>query len=61
MYEILKCYETSRFLCLKTDALGVGLGVGLLQVRDGINYRHDEVPDNAILLNSTCQQKPVKC
>ena len=31
------------------DKSGIGLGAGLLQVRDGMNCWHDETPDNAIL------------
>ena len=34
----MKCYDTSRSLYLETDVSGVGLGAGLLQVRDGMNY-----------------------
>ena len=29
--------------------MGFGLGAGLLQVRDGMNFGKDVVPDNAIL------------
>ena len=36
-------------LYLKGDASGVSLGARLLQVRDGMNCGHDEVPNNAIL------------
>ena len=32
-----------------TDTSGSSLGVGLLQVRDGMNYCTDEVADNAVL------------
>ena len=31
------------------DASGINLWAGLLQVREGINCRYDEVPDNVIL------------
>ena len=44
-----KFYDTSRPLYLETDASDVDLGAGLLQVRDGMNCGHDEVPDNAKL------------
>ena len=34
-------------LYLETDASGIGLGTALLQVRQGMNFGHNEVPDNA--------------
>ena len=45
----MKFYYASRPLYLETDAPGFSLGVGLLQVREGMNCRCDKVPDNAIL------------
>ena len=45
----MKFYDTSRPLYLGTDASGIGLGVRLLQVRDGMNCGHEKVPDNAVL------------
>ena len=45
----MKFYDVARPLFLETDASGIGFGAGLLQVRDGMNCGHDEVPDNAIL------------
>ena len=42
------CY-VARPLYLETDACGLGLETRLLQVRDGMNCRHDERNDNAIL------------
>ena len=39
----------SRPLYLETDASGVGLGAGLLQVRCGMNCEHGEIADNTIL------------
>ena len=42
-------YDTARPLYLEIDASGVSLGARLLKVRDGMNYGHDEVPDNATL------------
>ena len=42
-------YDEARLLCLETDALGIGLGAGLLQVRNGMNCRCDKVPGNATL------------
>ena len=45
----MKFYNASRPLCLKTDVFYVTLGAKLLQVRNGMNCQHDEVPDNATL------------
>ena len=45
----MKFYGVARHLYLETDASGISLGAGLLQVRDGINCGHDEIPDNTIL------------
>ena len=45
----MKYYDVRRPLHLKTDASGVGLGAGLLQVRGNQNFGYDEVPDNAML------------
>ena len=41
----MKFYNVSKPLYLDTDASGICLGVGLLQVRGGMNCRWDEVPD----------------
>ena len=38
----------ARPLCLETDISGICLVAGLLEVRDGMNYGHDEVADNSI-------------
>ena len=45
----MKFYHASRPLYLKTDASNVGLGASLLQVNEGMNCGHDQVPDNATL------------
>ena len=45
----LKFYNASKPLYLETDAYGVGLEAGLLQVREGMNYGCDEVTDNMTL------------
>ena len=55
----MKFYDASRPLYLETDELGVGLRAGLLQVMDGMNCGHDEVPDNTAT-NCFCQQKPIE-
>ena len=47
----MKFYDASGPLYLETDASGVSLRARLLQVREGMNCGHDEVPDNA----SVCQ------
>ena len=41
-------YDEKEPVYLKTHALDVGLGEGLLQVKDGINCLKDTAPDNAI-------------
>ena len=45
----MKFDDASRPLYLETDASGADLGAGLLQVKEGMNCWHDEVPDNATL------------
>ena len=45
----MKFYDVTRSLYLDTDASGIGLGAGLLQVRNGMSYGCDEIPDHAIL------------
>ena len=52
-------YDASRPLYMETDVLGVNLGVRLLQVRDGMNCGHDEVPDNATLCPMVLSTKRV--
>ena len=52
----MKCYGAARPLYLKTDASGVSLGAGLLQVQYGMNCGVDEVPDNATLHTIALQQ-----
>ena len=46
-YICMKFYGALKPLNLETDS--VNLGAGLLQVRDGMNCGHDEIPENAIL------------
>ena len=45
----MKFHDVSRPLYLENDASEVSLRANVLQVRDGMNYGHDEVPDNATL------------
>ena len=45
----MKFYDESRPLYLETDASGVGLGDGLLQVRESMICGCDEIPDDATL------------
>ena len=45
----MRFYDVSWHLYLETGASGVSLVARVLQVMDGINCRHDEVPDNATL------------
>ena len=45
----MKFYDASRSLYLETYASDVCLGARLLQVRDGLNCRHDKDPDNTTL------------
>ena len=51
-------HDAARTLYLVTDTSRIGLGPGLLQVRDGMNYGHDEIPDNVILLPLHSQARP---
>ena len=42
--------DVIKLLYLETDSSGVDLGTTLLQVRDDLNCRYGEAPDNAMLL-----------
>ena len=53
----MKLYDASRPLYLETNASGTGLGVGLLQVGDGMNCLCDETLDNASLHPTTFPNK----
>ena len=45
----MKVYNVARTLYLDTNASSISLGAGLLQVRDSMNFGHEEILDNAIL------------
>ena len=45
----LKLYNEKESLYLETDFSGIGLGAGLLQVRDGMQFSQEEAPDNTAL------------
>ena len=45
----MKFYDASKPLYLETDASSIGLGTGLLQVRDCMNCRLDEALNNTAL------------
>ena len=48
-YAFMKLHDASRPLYLGTDASGVGLDAGFLQVREGLICPRGPPPDNAIL------------
>ena len=45
----IKFYRERQPLYLETDSSGVGLGVGLMWVREGMNYLHGKAPGNTVL------------
>ena len=45
----MKLYDASKLLYLETDTCDIGLGAGILQVRDIMNCDWDEVLDNTAL------------
>ena len=45
----MRFYGKIKPLYLETDASGVGLGAGLLHIRDSMNRTPDEAPNSAIL------------
>ena len=42
-------YKENKQLDLETDASGVRLGAGLLQLKDRMQFPRDEVPDKSVL------------
>ena len=46
---IMKIYGEKELLYIQKDASGVGVGVGLLQVRDRKQLPQDKAPDNIVL------------
>ena len=53
----MKFYNENEELYFETDALQVGLGAGLLQVREGMTCPRDIPPDSSILcqISFTCK------
>ena len=45
----MKLCGTRKSLFIEIDASGIGLGTGLLQVRDGMKCTHDDTLDNTLL------------
>ena len=52
----MKFYDVAGPLYLEIDASGISLEARLLQVRDVMNCRHDEIPHNAILCLTALMQ-----
>ena len=52
---------TNRKLNLETDALGVGLGISLPQVKDRMQFSRNETPDNAALQPIAFTSKSLTC
>ena len=48
-YICMKFYDKTKSLYLETDASGIGLGIPLLQTRDGMTWPKETAPDNTIL------------
>ena len=47
--HVQKFFYVSRPLYLGIDASGVGLRDRVLHARDGVNYGHDNVPENTTM------------
>ena len=57
----MKFYDVSKSLYLGTDTSGIGLGISLLQMREGMNCGHDEVPDNVTICPTAFTSKCIQC
>ena len=53
----MKFYGPSNPLYLETDSSGIGIGPGLLQMWDVINWKHEKGPDNTALCPTTFASK----
>ena len=53
----MKFYSETRPLYLDTDEFGVGLEVGLLQIREEVNCPQDEPPHNSTLIPTAFASK----
>ena len=53
----MKLYDWKEPLYLESDTFGIGLGVGLLQVREEMNCWNDTAVDNFILRNTASVSK----
>ena len=51
----MKYYDASKPIYLEMDTSGIGLWTGLLQVKEGMNCGHNEVPDSGPMLICICQ------
>ena len=49
MKTCMKYYSVRKPLYLETYTSGLGLGAALLQVRNNLTYRYDELPANVML------------
>ena len=56
----MKFCHAVRPLYLETNASSASLGVGLLNIRYGMNYGNDEVLEHATLPNCLCKYKPIE-
>ena len=57
----MKFYDASKSLYLETDASDIVQGAGLIQVRDSLNFRQDEVPGNTELCPIPFANKSLSC
>ena len=45
----MKLYDASKSLYMEMGASGIGFGTRLLQMHEGMNCKHEEVPGNVAL------------